>query len=323
MTDPRPNSPCLVALDQVRPVDVRWLWKDRVPKGALTMLVGVPGCGKSFLALDLAARLSNGVNWPDAMPNGRTGKTLLLMAEDALDATIAPRLDASGADRSMVVAMRGVNRYHNGKIVEAGFTLIDIDVLERAIEEVGGIDLMVIDPVNDYLGPRTNGNDDIQIRSVLQPLGRLAHRHDFACVCIHHSRKGDAIHADDVLLGARAYSGLARAIWHVMHDPDDQDRRLLLAGKMNIAKPSPGMAFTIGGDPGVVQWALDLVTETASEVMRRTRETPRESPALDEAIEFIESMLADGPKPQKRIEAAAEERGISIKTMRRAKKSLG
>jgi hypothetical protein len=41
-----------------RPVE--WLWPLRVPLGKLTLLVGDPGCGKSLLALDMAARVTRG-----------------------------------------------------------------------------------------------------------------------------------------------------------------------------------------------------------------------------------------------------------------------
>ena len=53
------TAPALVAepLSQVRPVQVRWLWEPYIPRGKLVLLDGDPGVGKSFLSLDLAARL--------------------------------------------------------------------------------------------------------------------------------------------------------------------------------------------------------------------------------------------------------------------------
>lgn len=74
-----------------------------------TLGAGDPGLGKSFLTMDLAARVTTGATWPDsptvAAPRG---SVVLLSAEDDLADTIRPRLDAAGADCARVVALRAV-----------------------------------------------------------------------------------------------------------------------------------------------------------------------------------------------------------------------
>ena len=44
--------------------NVEWLWSQRIPIGKLTLLVGDPGVGKSYLYLALGAPLTRGEALP-------------------------------------------------------------------------------------------------------------------------------------------------------------------------------------------------------------------------------------------------------------------
>jgi putative DNA primase/helicase len=48
---------------EARPV--WWLWPGRVPVGKVTLVCGDPGVGKSFLMMDMAARVTGGWEWPE------------------------------------------------------------------------------------------------------------------------------------------------------------------------------------------------------------------------------------------------------------------
>src|SRR5262249_2987163 len=102
-----PTEELGILLSTVQPERVEWLWRDRIPLGKLTIIDGDPGLGKSVLTLDLAARVSVGKPMPDNTP-GRHGGVVLLSAEDGLQDTIRPRLDAAGADCSRVLALDSV-----------------------------------------------------------------------------------------------------------------------------------------------------------------------------------------------------------------------
>src|SRR5262245_62143557 len=78
-----------ILLSTVQPERVEWLWQDRIPLGKLTIIDGDPGLGKSVLTLDLAARVSRGIEMPDGS-SGRSGGVVLLSAEDGLSDTIRP-----------------------------------------------------------------------------------------------------------------------------------------------------------------------------------------------------------------------------------------
>lgn len=98
-----------------RPVD--WLWPGRIPLGKLTLVVGDPNVGKSFLLLDLAARLSRGAGWPDRPgEKGRRGTVVLLSAEDSGPDTIAPRLAAANAEPRHIIRLRFLTgKGHNSR----------------------------------------------------------------------------------------------------------------------------------------------------------------------------------------------------------------
>jgi hypothetical protein len=62
---------------------VRWLWQHRIPLGKVTLHAGDPGLGKSLLALDIAARVTRGANFPT--PGGTPGAS-----SDGRDRTLNP-----------------------------------------------------------------------------------------------------------------------------------------------------------------------------------------------------------------------------------------
>ena len=74
------GAPVIVELAQVKSERVRWLWPGRIGLGRLTLLAGRPGEGKSFVTMDLAARLSRGVAWPDGQASER-GSVVLVAGE--------------------------------------------------------------------------------------------------------------------------------------------------------------------------------------------------------------------------------------------------
>jgi RecA-family ATPase len=100
-------SPVGKLLSEVKPESVWWLWPGRLPLGKLAVLDGDPGLGKSAVTLDLAARVSAGLDLPDGGRCGPAG-VVLLSAEDGLADTIRPRLDAAGADTERIVALSTV-----------------------------------------------------------------------------------------------------------------------------------------------------------------------------------------------------------------------
>ena len=179
----------IVRMSEVQPESVEWLWPGRIPIGKLTMIIGDPGLGKSTVSMDIAARVSRGTQWSDGAPN-TPGNVILLTAEDGLSDTIRPRLDAANADvhRIMTLAITDAGEKH-----ERDFSDIHCDLLrlEEAIQQIGGVRLVIIDPISAYLG-KVDSYKNADVRSVLAPLAKMADSHRFAVVLIDHLNKNNS-----------------------------------------------------------------------------------------------------------------------------------
>lgn len=258
--------PALVCMSDVEPRPVTWLWPGRIATGRITLAVGMPGAGKSYLTCDLASRVSTGSPWPDGGKCQR-GSVIFITAEDDPHDTIRPRLDAHGADVSRIHLLSGVLQTEKGETKELIFTLADIDILGQALESIDDCRLVVIDPIGSFLGGRCDAHRDNEVRAVLAPIGKLAEQHGAAVLTVAHRRKSGGTTADDTALGSRAFTGIARSVWHLYRDTENRNRRLLLPGKCNLSVEQDGLAFSIAGEPASVHWERDRVAMHADDAL--------------------------------------------------------
>jgi putative DNA primase/helicase len=127
-----------VCLADVEAHTVPWLWNGRIPLGRLTLLVGRPGCGKSFLTCDLAARISTHTHWPDpGFDRAPLGDPLLICAEDDPADTIRPRLDAARANCRRVHLLKAAKVLaDNGNERSVAFDLSNVDLIRDALDRL-------------------------------------------------------------------------------------------------------------------------------------------------------------------------------------------
>ncbi len=330
---PIDGAPVIVRLSEVQPEPVAWLWPGRFALGKLTLIAGDPGLGKSFLTLDIAARVSRGREWPDAPGVATTpGGVVLLSAEDAIADTIRPRLDAAGADVARIVALEAVSSVgDNGRESARTFDLSrDLPALEAAIGSVDGCRLVVIDPVTAYLGG-VDSHKNAEIRGLLAPLGAIAERHRVAVVAVTHLNKSGGGPAIYRAMGSLAFAAAARAAWAVSKDKDDPRRRLFLPIKNNIAPDTGGLAYRIepraevGGVDGcpVVAWEPGPVNVSADDALASDRDEGGGRTERDDAAGWLADLLAHGPRAARDVVRDASDAGYSIATVRRAKAAIG
>jgi len=320
------SGPVLVCLSDVEPREVEWLWPGRIPLGRITLVAGRPGVGKSFLTLDAAARVSTGTPWVDGSPCPQ-GSALLISAEDDPADTIRPRLDAHRADVSRVHLLSSVRKVDNDGHYERLLTLTDVDAIETALERLSDCKLVVVDPVGNFLGGRTDAHRDNEVRGVLAPVAQLAEKHNVAVAVVAHTRKAGGNVADDLVLGSRAFTGIARAVWHLSRDPENKARRLLLPGKANLSCEADGLAFSIVGDPPHVSWERDPVEMSADDALaaeNRDRRRGPEAETLNSASAWLRSALVGGPRSAKDLlDEWKNGQGGSKRSLERAKQSIG
>lgn len=321
-------APVLVALADVEPRAVSWLWPGRIPLGRITLLVGRPGEGKSFVTIEAAARVSTGTPWPDGSDCPQ-GSVILISAEDDPADTIRPRLDAHYADVRRVHLLSAVRRVDGDGHYERMITLADVDAIEAALMRLPDCKLIVVDPVGSFLGGGTDAHRDNAVRGVLAPIARLAEKHGAAVLVVAHRRKSTGTNADDLALGSRAFTGIARAVWHLTRDSENKARRLLLPGKNNLAHEGDGLAFSIIGEPARISWERDPVAMSADDALASESQSREQKPgpdaeALDAASGWLLSALGGGPRPAKDlIDEWKNGQGGSERTLNRAKQSLG
>jgi hypothetical protein len=207
-------------------------------------------------------------------------------------------------------------------------TLADVDAIESALARLADCRLVIVDPIGSFLGSGTDAHRDNEVRGVLAPIAALAEKYGPAVLVVAHRRKSAGTNADDTALGSRAFTGIARAVWHLTRDANNKDRRLLLPGKNNLADEGDGLAFSIVGEPARIEWEPDPVNMNAddgllAESQSRGKPGP-DADVLSAATAWLDAALANGPRLAKELfdEWENGQRG-SARTLRRAKQDLG
>lgn len=234
----------------IEPKRVEWLWPDRVPVGFLTIMAGRTGVGKSFVTLDLAARMTAGELLPE--PNGGMcleRSNVLIISEDSPEYVLAPRLLELGADMNRISFMT----------FEAmgSFDLANTDMLDDAFVAAGRPRLVVIDPPTNFLGAKDE-HKNAEVRGVLMKVVVWTMKNDIAVVMITHCNKGikKDMAAIDRIIGSVAWASTSRIAHILAPDPDDPGRCLFVPMKNNIGEMAKGLAYRIKKTPAlaVVEW---------------------------------------------------------------------
>lgn len=315
------------------PRSIPWLWLNRIALGEVTILTGRPGAGKSFAVADIVARISGGSPWPDGSGVAPAGSVVLMDAENNPEYVLVPRLIGAGADLRRVHHLPGARHTSaDGTETLVALDLANLDMIRAALDRLTDCRLLVVDPVGSYLGGQVDAHRDNEVRAVLAPLAQLARERGVAVLLVAHTRKSVSDYADDLILGSRAFSGLARQTHHLTDDPDDSERKrkLLMPGKNNLGVGVAGLAFRIGngqqGYPAAI-WEPDPVQGHADDFARPNSATSSKrgpDPTKRNACgTWLANLLADGPMLAKDVREHGSSAGMSWRTIRRAAEELG
>ncbi len=322
----------------VEPEPVEWLWPGRIAIGKTTLIGGDPGLGKSQLSIFIASTITQPGEWP--CKEGRSPKrsVIMLSAEDGVADTIVPRLMAADADRDKVKIVTAVHQEDGtGRRI---FNLTqDLDALEALITKLGDVGLVVIDPVDAYIGGNVDSHKNAAVRAVLEPISEMADRLGVAILALTHFSKqlgGKTIYR---FIGSIAHIGAARVAFAVVADPDDKTRVLLLHAKNNLAPTQKGLAFRIEqhlvGNNNVVGSSIffepEYVTNVSADEALAVENSAGSVTAKDEAAEFLLDVLGKGRMKIQDIEAMARSAGLlrdnqqlrQAKPFRTARSELG
>jgi 5S rRNA maturation endonuclease (ribonuclease M5) len=312
------TTPVIQKLKDIPPTQTRWLWPDYIPRGKLTLIDGDPGLGKSFLSLELAARITGGRPFPVGEGSFETGRVLLITCEDSLSDIIAPRLIALGADLSRIYSFQGCLAdgadYASPPLFPRDLPLLR-EVLDRFKPS-----LVVIDPLMAYIDLSFSSINDQAIRQVLAPMAQIGQEQDCAFLLIRHLNKSGGPKAIYRGSGSIGIVGSARISFVVGKHPADETARVLAPIKSNLGPMPLAVAWRLVNHPTLQMEWLGEVEYSADDLVGNSGE---KKTALERAEAFLRNHLKDAPKSGDLIKQLARGIGLSERTLERAKTALG
>lgn len=174
---PQEETVEIIRMSEVDTQTVEWLWKPYIPFGKVTIVQGNPGEGKTTFALRLAAACTTGGTLPGMKPLPPF-QVIYQTAEDGLGDTVKPRLIEAAADLDRVLVIDEAKRE---------LTLSD-ERIEKAITQ-NGARLIILDPIQAYMGEKTDMNRANEVRPMFRRLADVAERTGCAVILIGHLNK--------------------------------------------------------------------------------------------------------------------------------------
>ena len=304
----KPETVKIIRMSDVELTPVEWLWKPYLPFGKLSVLQGNPGEGKTYFAMHLAAACTNGKLLPN-MERMKPFNVIYQTAEDGLGDTVKPRLIEAGADLDRVLVIDDS---------DVQLTLSD-ERIEKAIIE-NNARLVIIDPIQAYLGADVDMNRANEVRPIFMRLGQVAQRTGCAILLIGHLNKAAGMQSLQRGLGSIDIAAAVRSVMFIGKLKHDPSMRILTHEKSSLAPPGASLAFSLG-DEGGFRWVGEYDI-TADEMLSGIE--PQRETKTQQAKDLICTLLAGGKQVlSEDIDKAALERGIPGRTVRDAKRELG
>lgn len=300
----------LIHMEDVVSKEVEWLWYPYIPYGKITIIEGDPGEGKTTLVLKLAAALSRGLPLPcDDDKEYEPIHIIYQTAEDGIEDTIKPRLEKAGADCSMIRVIDETDKE---------LSMTD-DRLEQVIIETKAR-LIILDPIQAYIGATVDMHRANEIRPVLKHLGIIAEKHNCAIILIGHMNKASGSKSTYRGLGSIDIQATARSVLLVARLRDKPNIRIMAHDKSSLAPAGDAIGFEMTEDNGMV--CIGPYDITIDELLSGNE--GRGKKKLDIAENFIKEYFGSNKViPSNEIMMEAAKRSIKRNTLLSAKKKLG
>ena len=293
----------LINMQDIEVEDIEWLIYPFIPYGKITIIQGDPGEGKTTLVLQIIARLTKG----EAIINEKAKQPINVIyqtAEDGLGDTIKPRLLSADADCSKVLVIDDK---------DTPLTMRDVR-LEQAIVETKA-KLVVLDPIQGFLGADVDMHRANKIRPVMKHIAELADKYKCAIILIGHMNKCSMGKSTYRGLGSIDFQAAARSVL-IGRIKDEPEIRVVCQTKSSLAPEAKSIAFRLSKENGF-EW-IGEYDVTADDLLSGTAKGTKKQAAID----FLEEFVLNGAKPQTEIMKLAKEKGFSEKTVRNAKDEL-
>ena len=293
----------------VKTRQVEWLWYPYIPYGKITIIQGDPGDGKSTFALNLASIISNGAELPLAEQRALQSIVIYQNSEDGKEDTIVPRLKACNADLDKIAYID-----ESWDI----FSLSD-DRIEKVLQETGAR-LLILDPIQAYLGNGTDMNRATDIRPIMSRISRVAQQYNCAIVLIGHMSKASGSKGLYRSLGSIDIPAAARSVLLVARTKPMGSERVLAHVKSNLAPLGDSILFNIENGSNIT-W-LRKSKLTAEQVLCGDIEESQSKEERAMSI-LLELLTGEQEISAEKIQEFFEKQGISLRTIKTAKSKLG
>ena len=297
----------MIRMSEVQSQEIEWLWYPFIPYGKLTIIQGDPGDGKTTMVLNLAAKLSKGEALDENMKVTGPVNVIYQTAEDGLADTVKPRLELAGADCERIIVIDESDK---------SLSMVD-ERLEQAIVRTGAR-LLILDPIQAYLGGGMDMNRANEARDMTKKLGALAEKTKCAIILIGHMNKASGNKAAYRGMGSIDFFAVARSVLLVGRVEGESNTRAVVQIKNNLAAFGHPKAFALSEDG--FKWLGDYeitVDEVLGGITPKANKMEQAKQMLRELAETQNAVLSN------EIFDRADELGISKRTLENAKKELG
>ena len=297
----------MIRMSEVQSQEIEWLWYPFIPYGKLTIIQGDPGDGKTTMVLNLAAKLSKGEALDENMKVTEPVNVIYQTAEDGLADTVKPRLELAGADCERIIVIDESDK---------SLSMVD-ERLEQAIVRTGAR-LLILDPIQAYLGGGMDMNRANEARDMTKKLGALAEKTKCAIILIGHMNKASGNKAAYRGMGSIDFFAVARSVLLVGRVEGESNTRAVVQIKNNLAAFGHPKAFALSEDG--FKWLGDYeitVDEVLGGITPKANKMEQAKQMLRELAETQSAVLSN------EIFDRANELGISKRALENAKKELG
>ena len=227
----------LIQMSEIETEEISWLWFPFIPYGKLTIIQGDPGDGKTTMVLNLAAKLTKGETLDEGMDCGEPVNVIYQTAEDGLADTVKPRLESAGADCTRIMVIDESDK---------SLSMAD-ERIEEALKTTNA-KLLILDPIQAYLGGGMDMNRANEARDMTKRLGALAEKYKCAIVLIGHMNKAGGTKAAYRGIGSIDFYAVARSVLLVGRIEGEPDKRAMVQIKNNLAAFGHSKAFELSED---------------------------------------------------------------------------
>ena len=297
----------MIQMSEVESQEVKWLWYPFIPYGKLTIIQGDPGDGKTTLVLNIAAKLSRGECLDSDMDVQEPVNVIYQTAEDGLADTVKPRLEIAGADCEKILVIDESDK---------SLSMAD-ERLEEALARTGA-KVLILDPIQAYLGGGMDMNRANEARDMTKKLGLLAEKYKCAIILIGHMNKAAGNKAAYRGMGSIDFFAVARSVLLVGRIEGKKNTRAVVQIKNNLAVFGHSKAFELTEEG--FHWLGDYEI-TADELLGGI--TPKANKKERAKQLIYELAETNSVVKSEDIVNLAEEKGISKRTLENAKKELG